>query len=163
MNYRITVGLSSVTLVLALGVCATSLPSVQAKQQAEDENKVSKFMREKLASSQNILEGLVTEDFDKIAQGAEKLELMSKATEWQVIQGPVYAQHSSEFRRAVSRLGKMAEDKNIDGAGLTYMHVTMTCINCHKFVRSTQIAQGDPIPGGLERALEADRALLSAQ
>lgn len=107
---------------------------------------VQAFMRGKLDDNSTILEGLMTNQFDQIVDAAEHLNLMSTATEWHVIQGPVYKQHSTEFRQTVERLKAEAKKKNLDGATLAYMHMTMTCVNCHKFVRGTQLADAT-IPG----------------
>ena len=114
--------------------------------QAEPENKVSEFMRSKLDSAQNILEGLTVEDYDLIKKGCDNLIVMSKAAEWQIIHGPVYAQDSNEFRQATSHLKKMAEAESLDGAVLAYLRVTMSCVNCHKHVRASKIARIDAMP-----------------
>lgn len=127
--------------------------NLEVAQKEEKPDNVAKFMRAKLAASQSVLEGLVTEDFDKIKPAAEKMIVMSKATEWQVIQGPVYAQYSAEFRRSCEQLIKMSNDKNLDGAALSYMHLTMTCISCHKHVHSTKIAAGEEVPPALPTAV----------
>lgn len=109
-----------------------------AKKSAADE-KVSQFMQEKLNSSKAVLEGLVTEDFAQIQKGAQKLIEMSNATEWQVVEGPVFAQQSAEFRSAAKELQEYAKKKNIDGASLSYLHLTMTCIACHKQIKKTAV------------------------
>lgn len=102
---------------------------------------LSTFMRTKLDASKDVLDGVVTEDFAKVKQGAERMFAMSKAAEWNAIQGPVYAQYSSEFRRSVERLIKEANDNDIDGTGLAYMQLTMNCVSCHKYVKGTQVVQ----------------------
>lgn len=109
-----------------------------AKKTAADE-KISQFMQEKLNSSKAVLEGLVTEDFAQIQKGAQKLIEMSNATEWQVVEGPVFAQQSAEFRSAAKELQEYAKKKNIDGASLSYLHLTMTCIACHKQIKKTAV------------------------
>lgn len=110
-----------------------------AKKKTPAEEKVSEFMQVKLDSSKAVLEGLVTEDFDQIQKGAEKLIEMSNATEWQVIEGPVFAQQSAEFRNAAKEVQEYAKQKNIDGASLSYLHLTMTCIACHKQIKKTAV------------------------
>lgn len=142
---------------LAAGNNATTQPPQDEPVAAQrGKSKVSKFMRAKLEASQNVLDGLVTEDFTKIEKGAEKMVLMSKAADWQVIQGPTYAQYSSEFRRSSERLAKQAKDKKLDSAALSYMHVTMTCISCHKYVKNAKVARGEPLSPGLQYALRLD-------
>jgi len=117
-----------------------------AKPNIRKQTPVQVFMRAKLKDNTTILEGLMTNQFDQIVEAADHLILMSTATEWHVIQGPIYKQHSTEFRRAVERLKIDAEKKNLDAATLAYMHMTMTCVSCHKFVRGTQLAGNVEVP-----------------
>ena len=112
-------------------------------REAPPQGPVAVFMREKLAASQSVLEGLMTDDFAKIKEGAEKMIVMSNAAEWKVIQGPVYAQYSTDFRGIAERLAKAAEKKDLDGAGLSYTQLTMSCISCHKYVKGTRIVIRD--------------------
>jgi len=142
-------GLVVAALVLTAG---WNRPAIGKPPATKEPSGTSKFMRAKLTASQSVLEGLVTEDYTKITAGARKMIVMSKATEWQVIKGPEYAQYSAEFRRSCEQLIRMAKKKNMDGSALSYMHLTMTCIGCHKFVRGVKIAAGEPVPNGLRRA-----------
>lgn len=133
---------------VAHGQTATEQESPSGKKEL-DKSGISRFMRAKLDSSQQVLEGLVTEDYKLIEQGAQQMQLMSKAAEWQIIPGPVYAQYSTEFQRSAEQLAKHAKDKNIDAAGLSYMQLTMNCVSCHRYIRGAKIAQGEPVPPGL--------------
>ena len=54
---------------------------------------------------------------------------------------------------------KMAKKKQVDSAALSYMHVTMTCINCHKYVKNAKVARGEPLSPGLKLALQRDKLL----
>ena len=128
----------SVLVVVAAGILVISAITLRASQP----NKVSKFMRAKLGHSQKILEGLVTEDYDSISENAQDLSLLSLAASWQVLQTEDYQQHSREFRRAADALKDAAKKKNLDGAALAYVDVTLKCVNCHKYVRGIRIADG---------------------
>jgi len=123
---------------------AAALPSIgagaKAPEKADQQPPVRKFMREKLTDAQNILEGLATEDFDLIIRGGEHLRTMSLATEWNLIPGPEFKAHSEDFRRAAKDVTDKARDENLDGVALAYLQLTMRCIDCHKFVRSTRVA-----------------------
>lgn len=99
---------------------------------------VGDFMRAKLGHSQDVLEGLALEDFDKIARGAQELALASQASSWQVLQTEDYARQSAEFRRSCDSLRTAAKAGNLDGAALAWMEVTMKCVQCHKYVRGQQ-------------------------
>jgi hypothetical protein len=156
MKRRLVVGLIALGLLVTVGLLVSGSTRAAAKK-AKEKSKVSRFMRALLSNSQSVLEGIVTEDFDLVSKGAKKMILMSKAAEWHVIQGPVYTQYSAEFRRNAEELVKAAKAKNIDGVGLRYMSLTMSCISCNKFVHGTKIAQGQPVPKGLQRVLDAER------
>jgi len=131
---------------LVLGVAAFVAqpgPAVDAAPVLQEKPGAKRFMRAKLEASQTILEGLVTENFEQVSNGARKMIVMSKAAEWQVIQGPIYSQHSAEFQRAGERLVKQAKEKNLEGATLAYMQLTMNCVTCHKYVRGAKLVQND--------------------
>lgn len=102
---------------------------------------MQKFMRAKLSLTQGILEGLVSEDFERINRNSNALILLTAAEEWKQQGTPLYKQHSDEFRTAVKDLRAMAQKKNLDGAALAYLHVTTSCIECHRYVRSPLIAK----------------------
>ncbi|HUF63954.1 MAG TPA: hypothetical protein VMN36_17880 [Verrucomicrobiales bacterium] len=114
------------------------------------------FMRAKLESSQSVLEGLVTGNFDKVLAGAEKMEVMSAAAQWYVMPGEEYKRRSEVFRAAAQRLAQMAKAKNSDGAALAYMQLTMSCIDCHQAVRAPGVARLSP--NSLRRAAEQPTA-----
>ncbi|MCA9006009.1 MAG: hypothetical protein KDA70_12125 [Planctomycetaceae bacterium] len=116
-----------------------------AKKNATQE-KISQFMRTKLDSSKLVLEGLVVEDFELIQKGTQKMIDMSNATEWQLVEGPIFAQQSSEFRNAAKDVLNYAKKKNIDGASLSYLHLTMTCIACHKQIKKSAVVMNELIP-----------------
>ena len=109
-----------------------------AEEPTLEPDKVAAFMRAKLGHAQNVLEGLAVEDFDLIDKGAQDLALASQAASWQVLQTEDYARHSDEFRRSCNALRTAAKARNLDGAALAWMEVTMKCIQCHKYVRDTE-------------------------
>ena len=109
----------------------------------KDGQKVSELMRRKLESSKKVLEGLTTNDFDKIRKGADDLMMISKSVEWRALKSPDYELHSNEFRRKIEHLLKSAKDKNLDGATLAYTELTLACVRCHKFVREVRMTRLD--------------------
>src|ERR1700758_3417083 len=125
-------------LTLAVAISAAAMLITAAR--SEPPNNVRDFMRVKLAHSQKVLEGLATEDFDEIAANAQAMSLLSQATNWQGLQTPEYLQQSRDFRRTADALTDAAKKKNLDGAALAYVELTMKCINCHKYVRGTRMA-----------------------
>ena len=95
-------------------------------------------MRTKLEYSKKVLEGLTLEDYDAIGKSAKSLRLLSQAAEWEVPTIPNatdYVYLTREFQEISDELAKKASQKNIDGATLAYVRLTMNCVRCHKYVR----------------------------
>ena len=98
----------------------------------------AEFMRTKLEYSKQALAGLTLEDFDAIAKSARALRLLSQAAEWEVPTIPNatdYVALTREFQLMTDEMANKAREKNIDGATLAYLRLTMNCVNCHKYVR----------------------------
>jgi hypothetical protein len=140
-------------VVLALVALAASLAPLQGQTKRPGE--VSKLMEAKLKNAKQVLEGLALGDFDKIARSGEELIQLSRAEEWHVVKTPRYELHSNEFRRAAETIVQKAKAKNLDGAALGYVEMTMSCVRCHQYVREVRDARL-PAPG-------PDLALLSVE
>jgi len=122
-----------VVVVLALAV----LPlGVAGQDKKEDRDEVlAKMMQKKLKSAHLVLDGVAMADFKKLETGGEELIRLAKSETWQLIRSPYYEQHSANFVRATENLVKKAKEKNIDGAALAYVDVTLSCVRCHQYVR----------------------------
>jgi hypothetical protein len=101
------------------------------------------FMRKKLAAAQSLLEGLVVEDFDQIAEGTKQLKATAGAAEFMVSQDKEYIEHADDFRRVLNKLAVAAKEKRLDGATLAYLDMTLGCVECHKHVRNLPVADGE--------------------
>ena len=125
---------------------SAAAPSEESPVTADSPERVdaTAFMRAKLASSQLVLEGLVTEDFGLIAKGAREMTRMSEAAEWPRAPDKVYDHFSEEFRRLASKLQHLAATENLEAASFTYMQMTSTCISCHNYVRGSLRVAKDP-------------------
>ena len=107
-------------------------------EQDDGRRKIQDLMNRKLKHTQKVLEGVALGNFDMIANNAEELTAASKAAEWHVVKTPKYELYSNDFRRLVEMLRKEAKDKNLDGAALAYVELTLNCVKCHKYVRETR-------------------------
>lgn len=112
----------------------------QSSAQPKIPMSTKEFMREKLEHAQKVLEAIALEDFDTALARARKLSAMTQDVKWQAFQNPDYVQFSDAFRRNADSLAAAARQKNIDGATLGYVRLTMSCVECHKFVRGKLVA-----------------------
>lgn len=105
------------------------------------EQKKASIMQKKLQHAQKVLEGLALKDFKKIRKNADELLFLSKEEEWKVLSTPGYELYSNEFRRNTQALIKNAKEENLDACALSYVEMTLTCVNCHKHVREARTGQ----------------------
>lgn len=127
-----------------LGAMAKDPPNVVKEKREpakQKEKSSSKLMRKKLAAAQDILEGLTTEDFEMIEQGAKLLKSLANEADFQISKDSMYVQHSNEFQNLADKLEKAAKANSLDKASLHYVNLTMNCIECHRFVRDVLVAQ----------------------
>ncbi len=142
--------LATLRTLKSLGsIAGCAVLAISALSYGQKPNEVSTFMRAKLEHSKKAIEGLALEDFPLIARESQELSLLSQATNWQVLQTAEYLQQSAEFRRTADALTEAAREKNLDGAALRYVELTMKCVSCHKYVRKVKLASipasADPI------------------
>jgi len=140
MNAK-TIGL--VVCVLCVGV---AFMVTQAKPPETDSGGTeAALMRAKLASSQKVVEGLMTQDLTLVRTGALELEKICDATEWHAKEDQVYAHYRAELQRTAKKLAKLAQNDDLDGATYTYMHSVTTCMSCHSYCRDVlHVARTEP-------------------
>lgn len=124
-------------------IAAALLAVVPVMSGHAQEDALKALMLKKLQNSQQVLDGLAMGDFDKIARHAEELIRVVKQAEFKVLKTPQYEIYSNDFRRNAETLITMAKAKNIDGAALAYVELTLTCVRCHKHVREVRMARLD--------------------
>ena len=126
--------------VLSFVLLTTFVVVLAAARGEQKTTSRAEFMRMKLEFSKQVLEGITLENFDTISKNAKTLRRLSEAAEWEVPTIPnagEYIVFTTEFQRLTDELAKKAKEKNMDGATLAYLRLTMNCVNCHKYVRQT--------------------------
>jgi hypothetical protein len=102
------------------------------------------FMRQKLELAKNVLEGLAVEDFALIAKNATRMRELSDDAQWRVSPNNDYLRRSAEFQDLADELSAKAKERNLDGATLAYVKLTMSCVKCHKLVREERLISFRP-------------------
>ena len=115
--------------------------------QGEQPGDLKRFMRQKLDHSQKVLEGLTLENYALVAENARALKELSEDTRWRVSPNVNYLRMSAEFQDLAGEVVEKAKQKNLDGATLAYVRMTVHCVKCHEFTRENRITRldsGDP-------------------
>jgi cytochrome c556 len=93
-----------------------------------------KLMEAKLAHAQSLLSSLARQDFDKMSQSADKLLELAKQ-QWRDKETPEYRAHLKNFWTVLEGVKSAAEAKDLDKATTAYSQMTISCVNCHKYLR----------------------------
>ncbi|HZZ78416.1 MAG TPA: hypothetical protein VFE62_07845 [Gemmataceae bacterium] len=140
--------------LIAAGFLAT-IPFQASGQNKQDRDEIlAAMMQKKLKSAHLVLDGVVIADFKKIQTGGDDLIKLAKSETWQLIRSPLYERHSADFVARTENLVKKAKEKNIDGAALAYVEVTLSCVRCHDYVRERR--RDARVPGDLPKIATLD-------
>jgi hypothetical protein len=112
-----------------------------AGKAAPDKTSGSELMKKKLEHAKTLLEGLTTNNFAAITKSAAELMLISQKAEFTAQKTREYELQTNDFRRALETITAKAKDKNIDGATLGYVDMTLACVRCHQHYRETKIGK----------------------
>lgn len=118
-----------------------------AGKAAPDKTSGSELMKKKLEQAKKMLEGLTTNDFVALTKSTEELMLISQKAEFAAQKTREYELATNDFRRALEVIGKKAKERNLDGATLGYVDMTLACVRCHQNYRETKIGRL-PTPEG---------------
>jgi hypothetical protein len=125
--------------VFAAVVLAVFAPGAGADEPDRKPMKKSSLMEKKLAVAQKLLGALALNDFPAIKEYAETLNDLSKQAAWKLLETPRYESYSDEFQRVTLKMAQQGRDRNIDGAALAYVDMTLTCVKCHQHVRDEKV------------------------
>jgi hypothetical protein len=122
-------------------------PPAKPKEKQDPKSAQAKLMAEKLHNAQKLLEGLATNNFRQIEKSADELMTISKAAEFTNARKTAkYEVQMNNFRRSLEEITRKAKEKNLDGATLGYVDMTLTCVRCHQYTREEADARL-PLPG----------------
>ena len=97
-------------------------------------------MQEKLAHTHHILEALMTSNMAVLHQASDALARVPQQLGWMVLKTPEYQRYSSAFVNATQALVAAADERDLDAAAVHYAAMTMTCYQCHRYLKNARIA-----------------------
>ncbi|WP_286178369.1 hypothetical protein [Stieleria mannarensis] len=115
---------------------ATETTDSQTQLEPTDAKTMSVWMEKKLKHSQAILRGLAMGDFEDVKYNAGRLKLLNRVEGFVRRRNPDYRLHLNTFSRVSAEIERQAEKQNIEGATLAFNQLTVSCVECHKSLRS---------------------------
>jgi hypothetical protein len=122
------------SLTLTCTIVATLVASVRSEEPPPKPSASRELMARKLAHAQGVLSALATEDYGKMSENAEELLKLAEK-QWIAVDTPEYRSHLKDFWIVADGIRSSAAEKNVDGATLAYVQMTISCVKCHKYLR----------------------------
>lgn len=123
------------TFLALIGVAIPMAPLASGQVVPGDTRQHGQIMERKLDAVQKVMEGIARSDFELIAKESQKLHLLSREAGWNVLLTPTYLRLSEDFRATAKQLEKSAKAENLDAAGLSYVKLSISCIECHRYAK----------------------------
>ena len=95
----------------------------------------SVVMEKKLEYAQDILKGLMNNDFDRLERDAKLMKVFTRLEEMYRAKQPEYREQLVKFQDSVTALSRSVEQKKHDDASRAYLNMVESCIQCHKIIR----------------------------
>jgi hypothetical protein len=102
---------------------------------------LSRLMRAKLDHSQQILGAVVTSNWAELQRHSEELQRAARDPAWSVLTTPEYVRQTTAFLRASEDLVEAAKRRDGEAAPLAYVSLTMSCVQCHRYIARMRIAR----------------------
>ncbi len=96
------------------------------------------WMKKKLIHSQEILRGLVTEDFELIRARTAAMKRLNRLEYFVRREPEAYRTQLKAFLTSLEGLERQAVEKNLGGATQAFTQMTQSCIKCHQHLRENK-------------------------
>jgi hypothetical protein len=126
--------------LLWAGAVAALTTSLAVSTSSSQTTALNRVMRQKLEQSQGMLAAVVTSNWPDLERRSEALIRITNDPAWMVLNSPEYARQSQAFLRAAQDLVDAAKRRDLDAAPLAYVALTLSCVQCHRYVARARIA-----------------------
>lgn len=93
------------------------------------------LMSKKLEYSQNLLQALMNDDYEKAAENVRHMQSFTRLEDMFRSERPNYRQQFIAFRDSVADLSQAVRDKNDEHMSAAYLRMIQSCVGCHKELR----------------------------
>jgi len=101
---------------------------------------LARLMRQKLDHAQALLAAVTTSNWQQLEQHSEALVQITNDPAWIVLRTPEYTRQSQAFLRATEEMVDAAKRRDPDAAPLAYVSLTLSCVQCHRYVARARVA-----------------------
>ena len=110
--------------------------TAQEDPPTDPEKQNSFWMEQKLRLSKELLTGLAAGDFEMIGKSAEVMRGLNRVESFVRRSPEGYRDYLKQFNMATNSLIRSSAEENLEGATLAFNQLTISCVNCHRQLRS---------------------------
>ena len=67
------------------------------------------------------------------------MKQIGQDTLWKISPNLTYVKYSAEFASVADELARRAKENDLNGVTLSYVRLTINCVECHNFARDNRI------------------------
>jgi hypothetical protein len=135
--------------MLAIMICLTGTSS------SAQTTALNRLMRQKLELAQGLLAAVVTTNWPEMQRRGETLMRLTNDPAWAALKGPEYARQSQAFLTAAQDLVEAAKRRDLEAAPLAYVSLTLSCVQCHRYVARARVAESSSATSTFVRRADA--------
>jgi hypothetical protein len=120
-----------VVLIALVGGSGASTQTVQLRR----------VMQTKLEHAQRLLGDIMTNNWLALQNDAAALQRTARDPAWAVLTSPEYIRHTTTFVHATEDLLDAAKRRDLEATPLAYVSLTLSCVQCHRYVARMRIAR----------------------
>jgi hypothetical protein len=136
---RITAAAALAPVIAALLAAQQPESRPAPRDDGQDRQEIRKDMAEKLKGAQELMTGLAIENYEMLADRANVLRRIGAGSLAKVSPSLEYLKYNAEFVAIAEQLERRARTRDLNGATLSYVRLTINCVECHKYVRDERI------------------------
>lgn len=129
----VVIGLALLSLTAVQSFTAPPAPDAGAPPAKPSEPDI--YMQRKLRFSQEIFAGIARADVDALADASRQMNALNWFEQIAKGKNEEYQRHLKSYQSAGEKLQTKAEKKDLDGATLAFLELTLSCVDCHRKVR----------------------------
>jgi hypothetical protein len=136
MNTKMARGAIALVTLTLISLASGAVSAGGQESRVDD---LRPIMKSKLQHTQFLIDGLAREDFGLILDHANELKRLGEDSLKRISPNLTYVKYAVEFVNITDELARRAKDQDLNGATLSYIRLTINCVECHKFTRDNRI------------------------
>lgn len=152
--FRILATAGIIVNIIAIAACTRSARTAPSRGEGgppesrgmiSAEADVIPIMQAKLGYTHALLDAIALRDFLQIEASAMSLVELSEAADWQAHDTVYYRIFSDRFREAAEDVAMQSRSEDIDAVSRAYVRLTMSCVDCHSYLRRENLTKDMPV------------------